>query len=224
MTETFEKNEPSEGNVETPPADIDRQGGLDGGGTQALTQPNDQPMLVTIQRTEVFRRLETWSHRTQILANILVIGGLIIAGLTYWSDRGDRRTEAATTEVEVFRSQELGEARSVLLSLWRERDLSSLQQQLGRDQLNTLVAGMFESDREDNGSAFAALISITDYFDRVHICVESGRCDANVIKRQLEPYARSFQCLYGEEIEGVRERLLLTSLGNGLGKLAGPEC
>ena len=179
-----------------------------------------EPMLVTIQRTDGLRSLEMNMLRTQIVANAVVVAGLVIAGLTYWNDRSQRKIEAASVEVQALRSSELSSARSALLSLWTDRDLSALQGQIGAAEKEILVAGLFDADRENGGSALEALIEVADYFDRVELCVEADRCDRSVIDRQLGPYAHSFQCLYGGQIRRVRDPLLLTTLGDGLQRLA----
>ena len=66
----------------------------------------------------------------------------------------------------------------------------------------------------------AAVMTITEYFDQIHLCVRQRICDAATAEEYFGPYAERFYCLYKLVIEELGRRLILADFGRGVIALA----
>lgn len=155
---------------------------------------------------------------TQLLANLAVIGALIVAGLTFWKQQQNIPRDEAALLVSSLTDERLSQARSILFRLWADKSLQQFELGVPTDFKESLVRKTIETSAVPETDIIEAIVNLANYYDEVEICVEKGRCDREEINENLGRYSVAFYCLYRSEIEDVRQRLVLTGLGDGLAR------
>jgi hypothetical protein len=174
----------------------------------------------TFKRTTGVQRREFWVGWTQVIANILVPATLCLAAMGFWVDLHRQQRDAATRQVELFYTENLGHAQRVLFSLWDSSDLSVLASAQSRGFIDAFVARTIAAGEQDPREVSAAIVNLASYFDRIEGCIARGQCDEEEVLTQLGDYGRDFHCLYAGQIASLRDHTLILSIGHGLAQFA----
>jgi hypothetical protein len=172
--------------------------------------------LVTFRRTEKVQRREKLRDWTQIFANILVPIAIAVAAGGLYLDNLQRGRDTASRQIELLYSEGLSASQVTLFNLWRGQDMSVLENAVSRTFVDQFVSRKIDASDIDKNEIISAIVSLTSYFDRVEICVSSGRCDEAEIVTQIGTYGRDFHCFYAGQINALRNQSLINYLGEGL--------
>lgn len=181
-----------------------------------LADELDERNALTIKRTKRVQTREQLVGWTTIAANLAVPITLGIAAFGLWNQSHQDRSDASARQIELFYSENLGRAQSVLLSLWDGADLAVLRSPQSRQFINLFVEKTIATSPIERKAVVSAIVNLSSYFDRVEACIEAKRCDETELLDQLGQYGRDFFCIYEGQIETIRQDSLLLSLGAGL--------
>lgn len=158
---------------------------------------------------------------TQVAANILVPVTIGLAGFGLLQNTWQQRSDAAQQQIELFYSENLGKAQQTLLLLLNDTDLMVLNEARSRSFIDAFVERAIDASGVARPEIIAAIVNLASYFDRVEVCVATGRCDEQTVLTQLGPYGRDFHCLYAGQLSALRQESLILQLGEGLEQFAG---
>ncbi|MEM6661651.1 MAG: hypothetical protein AAF666_05675 [Pseudomonadota bacterium] len=185
--------------------------------SQADTEADD---IITIARTRRVRTREAWVGWTQVLANILVPIALIVAGLNLYAQSVQGRLDASARQIELFYSPNLARAQIMLFAIWSDADLTVLRSPQKREFIDALVERSIATSGVNRNEIVMSVAALASYFDRVEACIDLGSCDEDELVQQVGGYARDFFCIYSVEINKIRDKSLVSSLGDGLEKFS----
>jgi hypothetical protein len=188
---------------------------------EAKVKADDPPdNLVTIPHVERVQRREKLRDWTQIFANILVPIAIAVAAGGLYLDNLQRGRDTASRQIELLYSEGLSASQVTLFNLWRGQDMSVLENAVSRTFVDQFVSRKIDASGIEKNEVISAIVSLTSYFDRVEICVASGRCDEAEIVTQIGTYGRDFHCFYAGQISALRNQSLINYLGEGLRNFA----
>ena len=157
---------------------------------------------------------------SQIAANVVIVVTLFATAWTLIEQSGQARRDATSSRIEAFYSSEISHAQTVLFTIWSLKDLSVFESGLPRRAIDAIVDKTIETSEVGGPAVDAAIVALTNYFDRVEMCLSSRRCDSEEIRSELGTYGQNFFCLYRGRIARYQTRLMSSTLGNGLEKFA----
>jgi len=187
--------------------------------TDEATSPEGET-TITIKRTARVQMREAWAGWTQVLANIAIPVTLAFAVWGLLQDLQRQRLDAASRQVELFYTENLGGAQAILFAIWNESDMSILSTPQSRSFIDAFVSRTIASSDHEAREVLAAIVNLASYFDRAELCIERGRCDEDEMLSQLGDYGRDFYCLYAGQIVDLRSDTLILSIGHGLERFA----
>lgn len=176
--------------------------------------------ISAVHITQKVQWREAWVDWTQVIANILVPLAIGIAAFGLYLDNIQGNRDAASRQMELFYSEGLSSAQLTLFKLWRGQDLTVLEGTVSRRFMDEFVRLKIDASEIDRDEIISAVVSLTSYFDRVEICIASGRCDEAELLDQIGSYGRDFFCVYTGQINALRNDRLVNYLGVGLQNFA----
>lgn len=177
--------------------------------------------------TGLLRKLRPWFEDADtiisIAANLSVIIALIVAVGTYSAQMKQSKREAAFQFVSNLNSGDmLGVQRRFSLE-FQKLPLGQLRGvALTRETMGTLVAQLVDQSA-DPDALREDIITLVSYLDDAQICIESGNCDATVIRSHMGETAKRYACILIPYVSELQKDLLLDGLGDGLQRLADYE-
>ena len=149
------------------------------------------------------RAIELW---IKIVGVCVAIFGVT----TYFVDRFDSRSNAAKSEVLQLVSEyydgRTGNHRLVVFQFWRENEL--ILRQINESALtdNEMVGVVHWSFMQADPDALIieSIYGISEFYDRVGLCVSTGVCDAEAASDAFCADANSFREVYGSYLTWVR--------------------
>ena len=156
---------------------------------------------------------------SEILANITIVCGLLIAALTFYQQRSEVKIRSSEELLRQFHTPHLSDATSLLSDLWSEQDLSIFQAGLPRKAINALIDASAEAQGIDDRDLNTAIFVVAQYLDFLEACMAAEKCDPDTINIRMAEYARNFFCTYQGHIFEQARRILLP-IGNELSKWA----
>lgn len=158
-----------------------------------------------------------------ILANITVIGALIIAWLTFQSQQEQSQRDASYRIISGFNSSDLLAAQRRFSTEFQRLPLSSLEgRAIPRATMATLIGQLVETS-VNQAELIQDIITIVGYLDDAAVCVETDTCDPDVLSAHIGETAGRYACTLMPYIEDIRSALLLDGLGEPLAAFIGYE-
>lgn len=193
-------------------------------------KPTEEVPLAAPSETRIFAKTRkvgwlprTALEQTQLIANFCVIAALVFTAITFWNQQREARRSEAAQMVSKLHSERLAGARSILFRLWADKDLTAFDTGIPASFKEALVRKTIQSSDLAEPDIIEAIVSITNFYDEVEICVTKVRCEGLEVDESLGRYGQSFYCLYRSEIDVLRTRLALPNLGEGLEALVGRQ-
>ena len=169
------------------------------------------------------RRLKVAESVISIVANVTVIGALVVALLSYFAQIEQTRRTASFDVISRLNSGEMLVVQRSLGRAVAQLQLKDLAGQvLPRDMMATLIAQLEETSADPLGFR-QDVVTLVNYFDDAQICVETRTCDAEVMRGSLAETARRYACLLTPYVLDIRQEQLLDGLGDGLGRMVDYE-
>ena len=167
-----------------------------------------------------------WSWIDRITKVIVLLGIPMFFVQEHIKSEQDRASNTLDF-VKRFGEAELVSQRMALLKPWLQYDVSSIEAaKIPKETLSDLVLKMIEvSEDERQGDLRSAIFRIVDFYETLGICIEIGRCNAQIATSYFMDYAHRFSCLYRPYIEELRSKQLITSFGmrlEGFAQRKGP--
>ena len=167
--------------------------------------------------TQQNQRRRVWLERTQILANVIVPAAFLITALAFVDQTKQSRRDTTARQIDTFYSEGLSLAQTRLFSVWADKDLSALRDTgLSRKAIDALVEKTIQTSNVERNEISAAIVSLTQFFDRAESCIQVGKCDQQDMMDEIGGYGKDFYCTYVRQVAYISERMLLNDLGDGL--------
>lgn len=167
----------------------------------------------------------TWknTHKAAEFASfVAVVVAIGVALFEYYSNAHQTRVQRSIDLLSMFNAPELRETRLAIEKPWLEYDLAALNALKSNvralEHLSEIIVA-------DNPELIHSLTYIVNLVDMMGLCVQEEICDKAVIERQIGGYVRNIYCLYGTQLERLREAKLLPDLGRGMAHISeGTDC
>lgn len=178
-------------------------------------------------------RIVAWTRKQQpviegllapistIVANIIIVGTLLLALATYFQAQGLGQVEASLGYVDRFNSAEILQARNLIYESWLPYDFSGAGSGLSAEVVEALLDRVVPKVTTDAGVEHRLAVAvIVNFFDSASTCIDQGACSGDVLYSQVGEYGRDFYCLYRSVINTETERGRLMSFGTGLASIS----
>lgn len=167
--------------------------------------------------------LERWDARVEILANLTIIGALVLAIWTYRSDQLQTRQVTSYDMLARFNSGELLAAQSNIRRTVNRLPLVLLRDVvIKRETMETMLTqlvgrGPHKEDFDQD------VILLVGFYDQVQVCIQIDVCDRGVIQAHLGETSNRHACILMPYVRKLRSDFLIDGLGDGHAALTGYE-